>query len=195
MGVATLRRDPRMTIDEFHDFVSGRPDDEKWELIDGEPILNATPVRFHQLLVLNIAAALEEAARARNASWTAIPGTSVIAPDDPFNAPEPDVLVAPAANWTEWKATDAICVFEVISPDSRSRDLRRKPEIYARSPTLTDYVVVSQKKVEAIHFAKSNGWQPVVVDRLERSLRLEGIGLDLPLAKIYRRSPLDPAYG
>jgi hypothetical protein len=56
-------------------------------------------------------------------------------------------------------------------------------------------VVVSQKKVEAIHFARSNGWNPVVVDRLDRSLRLEGIGLDLPLAKIYRRSPLDPAYG
>ncbi len=182
-----------MTIDEFHDFVSGRPDDEKWELIDGEPILNATPVRFHQLLVLHIAAALEEAARASNASWTAIPGTSVVAPGDPFNAPEPDVLVAPAANWTEWKAMDAICVFEIVSPESRSRDLRRKPEIYARSPTLAGYVVVSQKKVEAIHFARSNGWAPIVVDRLDRSLRLEGIAIDLPLSRIYRRSPLAPA--
>ena len=195
MGVARLRKDPRMTIDEFHDFVSGRPEGEKWELIDGEPILNATPVRFHQLLVLNIAAALEEVARASKASWTAIPGTSVIAPGDRYDAPEPDVLVAPAANWSEWKATDAICVLEVISPDSRSRDLRRKPEIYARSPTLTDYVVVSQKKVEAIHFSKAKGWEPVVVDRLDRSLRLEGIGIELPLARIYRRSPLDPAYG
>ncbi len=182
-----------MIIDEFHDFVSGRPDDEKWELIDGEPILNATPVRFHQLLVLHIAAALEEAARASHASWTAIPGTSVVAPGDPFNAPEPDVLVAPAANWTEWKAMDAICAFEVVSPESRSRDLRRKPEIYARSPTLAGYVVVSQKKVEAIHFARSNGWAPIVVDRLDRSLRLEGIAIDLPLSRIYRRSPLDPA--
>jgi Uma2 family endonuclease len=184
-----------MTIDEFHDFVSGRPDDEKWELIDGEPILNATPVRFHQLLVANIIAALDDLCSRAGARWVAIPGTSVVAPGERYDAPEPDVLVAPAANWTEWKATDAICVFEVISPDSRSRDLRRKPEIYARSPTLIDYVVVSQTKVEAIHFAKSDGWEPVVVDSLERSLRLEGIGLDLPLAKIYRRSPLDPAYG
>jgi Uma2 family endonuclease len=88
---------------------------------------------------------------------------------------------------------DAICVFEIVSPESRSRDLRRKPEIYARSPTLADYVVVSQKKVEAIHFARSNGWAPIVVDRLDRSLRLEGIAIDLPLSRIYRRSPLDPA--
>jgi Uma2 family endonuclease len=168
-----------MTIDEFHDFVSGRPDDEKWELIDGEPILNATPVLIHQLLVANIIGALDDLCSRAGAPWIAIPGTPVVAPRDRYDAPEPDVLVAPAANWTEWKATDAISVFEAISPDSRSRDLRRKPE----------------KKVEAIHYARSNGWEPVVVDSLERSLHLEGIGLDLPLAKIYRRSPLDPAYG
>ena len=81
------------------------------------------------------------------------------------------------------------------SPLNCTRNGSSRSPQRARSPTLTDYVVVSQKKVEAIHFARSNGWNPVVVDRLDRSLRLEGIGIDLPLGRIYRRSPLDPAYG
>jgi Uma2 family endonuclease len=193
MGVATIRRDPRMTVEEFHDFVSGRPDDEKWELIDGEPILNATPTRFHQLIVANVISALAEVAEKTRAPWIAIPGTGVVAPGDTFNAPEPDVLVAPAANWREWKAEDAIIAFEVISPDSRSRDLRKKPAIYARSPSLTDYVVLSQKRLEPIHYAKTTGWSPVTVAGADASLRLHGIGVDLSLARIYRRTPLDPS--
>ena len=32
-----------MTIEEFFAFTDLRPDEEKWEVIDGEPILNATP--------------------------------------------------------------------------------------------------------------------------------------------------------
>jgi len=37
-----------MTVDEFYTFTIGRPDGEKWELIDGELILNAAPSDFHQ---------------------------------------------------------------------------------------------------------------------------------------------------
>lgn len=42
MGIPTIKTGP-MTVDEFYEFTDRRPDDEKWELIDGEPILNAAP--------------------------------------------------------------------------------------------------------------------------------------------------------
>ena len=40
MGIPTIKTGP-MTVDEFYEFTDRRPDEEKWELIDGEPILNA----------------------------------------------------------------------------------------------------------------------------------------------------------
>ncbi len=42
MGVPTIDSGP-MTIDEFYKFVDAQEDDGKWELIDGEPLLNASP--------------------------------------------------------------------------------------------------------------------------------------------------------
>jgi hypothetical protein len=43
-----------MTVDEFYAFTDTRPDEEKWELIEGEPILNAAPSLLHQWIVRNI---------------------------------------------------------------------------------------------------------------------------------------------
>ena len=44
MGVPTIKTGP-MTVDEFYEFTDRRPDEEKWELIDGAPILmKGTPM-------------------------------------------------------------------------------------------------------------------------------------------------------
>ena len=42
MGVPTISTEP-MTVEEFYSFTDTRPDEEKWELIDGEAIWNAAP--------------------------------------------------------------------------------------------------------------------------------------------------------
>lgn len=191
MGVSTLRSHPKMTVDEFHAFVESlHGDDRKWQLIDGVPIVNASPIRLHQMIVVNIAAALNEFGRASGAPWVAIPGTNVVAPDDLYNAPEPDVLVVPAANWEAWKAMDGLCVFEVISRSTRAIDLRRKPEIYARSPSILDYVVVSQSRLEVLHYCRSGGWRADRLAGADDVVHLESIGADLSLAQIYARTPL-----
>jgi hypothetical protein len=39
-----------MTAEEFYAFTDTLSDDEKWELIEGEPILNASPSQTHQWL-------------------------------------------------------------------------------------------------------------------------------------------------
>ena len=57
MGVPTIKTGP-MTVEEFYAFTDTRPDNEKWELIDGEPVLNAAPSRLHQRIVKNLIVAL-----------------------------------------------------------------------------------------------------------------------------------------
>ena len=51
MGVPTIKTGP-MTVEEYFAFTDTRPDNEKWELIDGEPILNASPSRLHQKILM-----------------------------------------------------------------------------------------------------------------------------------------------
>ena len=57
MGIPKIDTGP-MTVEEFYAFTDARPDEEKWELIDGEPVLNAAPGNRHQLILGNIVAAL-----------------------------------------------------------------------------------------------------------------------------------------
>jgi Uma2 family endonuclease len=190
MGVSTLRSSHNMTIDQFHAFVSDRPDEEKWELIEGEPVLSPSAALVHQIIVANVLYELEAFAQGTDARWLAVPGTAVIAPDDIYNAPVPDVMVAPGSDPASWKTMDSLAVFEVISPSSRSMDLRRKPPIYARSPTILDYVVVDPKTIRAVHHARDASWEPRTIRDIDEALTLASIGAKLPLASIYRRTPL-----
>jgi hypothetical protein len=49
VGVPVIDTGP-MTVEEFYAFTDTRPDEEKWELIEGEPILNAAPSRAEVLV-------------------------------------------------------------------------------------------------------------------------------------------------
>lgn len=48
-----------MTVADFYAFTDTRPDHEKWELIAGEPVLNAAPTEFHEAIVANVLVAFE----------------------------------------------------------------------------------------------------------------------------------------
>ena len=73
MGIPRIDTGP-MTLEEFYAFTDARPDEEKWELIDGEPVLNASPSDFHQLILSNIVVALAHSGAAAFRRWKAIPG-------------------------------------------------------------------------------------------------------------------------
>ncbi len=66
-----------MTVEEFYAFTDTRPDEEKWELIEGEPVLNAAPSDMHQWIVKNVVLALGIRERELNAPWAVLPGLGV----------------------------------------------------------------------------------------------------------------------
>ena len=76
MGVPTIDTGP-MTVEEFYAFTDTRPDEEKWELIDGEPVLNAAPSQLHQRIVKNLVFALTIRERELGAAWQVLPGLGV----------------------------------------------------------------------------------------------------------------------
>jgi Uma2 family endonuclease len=121
-----------MTVDEFYAFTDTRPDEEKWELIGGEPILNAAPSLFHQLIVGNVVFTLMAQQRETKAAWRALSDLGVRISEK--DRPEPDVLVFPFGHRRpdgRRDLNDVIVVFEVPSPSTEKRDLGWKRKAYA----------------------------------------------------------------
>lgn len=70
------KRDARMDGSEFRLWIEGRPAHERWELLDGEPVLLAPPRERHQRIVMNLAGRLDALAEPRGCR--AMPGLAVL---------------------------------------------------------------------------------------------------------------------
>ena len=177
-----------MKVEDFLVFADSRPDDEKWELIDGEPILSPSASYTHQIIVRNLIVCLGNASLAETTGWTAIPGIGVRLSD--FRAPVPDVLIRPADNLEGNVCDDMIVAFEVLSPSTADRDLRWKRKAYADLPSLAHYVVVAQDAIEVVAYDRAENWAERRLESIDAVLDLPAVGIRLPLAQIYWQTGL-----
>jgi Uma2 family endonuclease len=191
MGVPVIHTGP-MTVEEFYAFTDARPDEEKWELIDGEPILNAAPSPRHQLIIRNVVVTLCNRERELNADWMVLPELGVRVSDT--DRPEPDILVIPSDHRSldpqERDSSDVIVAFEVLSPSTEGRDLRWKRRAYTGLASLTHYIVIAQDAVEVVVFARDEGFAERRMRSIDESIELRSLGISLPLAEIYRDTGL-----
>lgn len=191
VGIPVIDTGP-MTVDEFYAFTDTRPDEEKWELIGGEPVLNAAPSPLHQWIVRNVILALGFREREINASWAVMPGPGIRVSDN--DRPEPDVVVTPAdqrlLDPRERDIKNVIVAFEVLSPSTKGRDLRWKRTAYASLPSLTHYIAIAQDAVEVVVFARENDFADQRIRSIGGAIELRSLGISLPVAEIYRNTHL-----
>jgi Uma2 family endonuclease len=188
-----LAPEDQMTIEEFLSFTDTRPDDEKWELIEGVPVMSPSPVSFHQLIVGNIVTHLMNHKRATGAPWLPSIGIGTLVPVSPNSLPQPDLYVH--AGPGSWSSTtgDALVIFEILSRSNTKADQAWRRRVYASVPNCQHYVTVSLKAVEVTVFDRSSGWKPRVVSALTGTLDLPALGVVLPLDDLYRYTPLGPS--
>ncbi|WP_442754364.1 Uma2 family endonuclease [Methylocystis sp. JAN1] len=187
MGVPFLDPGP-MNAEEFFAFTATRPDDERWELIDGEPILNASASFLHQIIAKNLIVQLDQIARETHAAWVAVPGIGVRLAAT--SIPVPDVVVRPRSNLISVECSDAIVVFEILSPSTANHDLRWKRRAYPTLPSLRHYVVVAQDAVEIVSYDRANNFIERRFESADDALDLPAIGARLNLRDIYRDTGL-----
>ena len=183
MGVPRIETGP-MTVEDFLAFTEGRPDDERWELIEGTPVMNATPVYRHQLIVRNLIFQLDLASRERRCDWVAIPGIGVRV--SRTSAPVPDVLVRPLDDLDGAVCDDMIVAFEVLSPSTFNRDLRWKHYAYTGRASLQEYIVVAQDRAEVVVFSRAAAFEELRVSGTECSIFIASLNVSVSLAEIYR---------
>lgn len=172
-----------MTVEDFLAFTDTRPDEERWELIDGEAVLNPSPAWDHQRVLLNLFVELGILAR-QSRSWEVLPGIGVRLSNT--RLPIPDLLIRPALRIAGSVCDDIIAAVEVLSPSSRSRDLKWKREAYAILPSLQHYVVLTPDKVDIRCFDREAGWAERRLQSAGQHLDFSAIAVSLPIASLYQ---------
>ena len=189
---AKLAPEDQMTIEEFLAFTDTRPDEERWELIEGKPVMNPSPVQLHQIVASNIVSLLMQKKQAAGASWIPLLGVGTRVPISPNSLPQPDVYVQSVSDFESHITDDALVLFEVLSKSNSKADQAWRRRVYASVPNCQHYVTVSLKAIEVTVFHRSSGWKPLVVSALTDTLELPTLGVALPLEHLYRYTPLGP---
>jgi len=185
---AKLAPEHQMTIEEFLAFTDTRPDEERWELIEGIAVMNAAPAEFHQVIAGNIVMLLSQIKLKTGAPWLALLGVGMRVPASPRSLPQPDVFVKSGPATDRPVTDDGLVLFEILSKSKTKADQAWRKRVYANIPNCQHYVTVAQNNVSVTRFDRSAGWQGETLTSLDRKLALPAVGKRavLPLADIYR---------
>ncbi len=188
MGVP-LRRDRRLTVPEFVAMIEPFPDEERWELLDGEAVLMSPQSERHQLIVWNVMRSLGPAVEARRCR--VMPGLGILNDERDDYAPIPDVVVRCGPVNPGGYAKDPVFLAEVLSPSTMSNDRGRKVDFYKSFESLQAFAIVYQDEARVEAWRRDGeGWGFQVLNGLGAALDLPDLAARLPLADIYRDIPL-----
>ncbi|QLE57124.1 Uma2 family endonuclease [Nostoc sp. TCL26-01] len=80
-----------------------------------------------------------------------------------------------------------ILIVEVLSPSTADYDRQHKFRMYRSIPSFTEYLLVEQDEPFVERYSKqTQGWLLSDFNGLDHSIFLESVGVDLPMAEIYR---------
>ena len=85
--------------------------------------------------------------------------------------------------------TNPIVIVEVLSKSTQDYDRGAKFELYRAIETLQDYVLIDQARVHMEYFRKleDGRWLLQEFNQLEAILRIEAVGVEIPLSRVYQR--------
>jgi Uma2 family endonuclease len=102
----------------------------------------------------------------------------------------PDVLVTCDPTDTEkyYRERPAVIV-EVLSPETRRTDEREKAIAYRLFPSVEVYLLIEQDRlrITALHRA-DNDWRREVIEGRTATLKLECLGVEIPMERIFERT-------
>jgi len=185
MSNSAVKQTLPMPIEDFLSFAERRPKHERWELLDGAPLMMVGGTEGHALILGNLLTALRTAAQKRGCR--AMTGLFTRARDDSMF--EPDVVIrCGSLDPRRRYADDPTVVFEVRSPLTMRYDRGVKFERYCEIPSLRQIAFVYQDSVRVESWSReTDEWdkEATVLVSLDESLAIPAIETDLPLTAIY----------
>ena len=190
-----LRRVPQITMEQFHAFRDSRPEEEKWELIDGVPMMMPPPTLIHQRIALNLILLLTARLAAVKPEWMVSQESGLLLPGDEKYNPEPDVVVIDAEiELDQLYAERFYFVAEVLSPSDQPAVLDAKVAYYQSHEHNQAILFVRQDQVEATSYSRAGPtWRRRGLKKAQENIAIPEIGIVGTLGELYHQTPLDPA--
>lgn len=184
---AQRRRHPRFTLEQYLEFELEHA--EKFEYVDGAIVAMAGADPRHNVVVVNVVAALHArfAARCR-----VMASDQRVATADGLHTYPDALVVCGKMLLTQYKGTGTLhnpsLLVEVLSPSTRDYDLGEKLERYQTIPSLRDLLFIEPKGTEVRHVRRTaEGWETRRFLALTDTIDFAGV--TLPLATIYADVP------
>jgi Uma2 family endonuclease len=185
---------------EFRAFQDGRPDNERWELVSGVPMMMIPPPIAHNRIAGNLERLLNAALDHFDLSRLATqrPGIEL---GSLACRPEPDVGVIDANYDAGQRFVERACLLaEIVSatddfpvPGTGSRWIDVKTEIYRSRDPCEAVLILEQDRMEVrIDVRTKDGWQSAQLAGPAAELILPTFGLRCSVGQLYEGTPLQP---
>ena len=206
MSLAAIRTETRrISGAEFRSFQEGRPDHERWELIEGVPVMMTPPFMEHNRIATNLENLLNVALMAHDATRTAIqrPGIECAWPAAIVKQlgkrgdyrPEPDVAVVNDEDVVAGKrfTAEAFLLAEVVSSTDEEtirvggeRWVDVKVKLYQSHAPCEAVVLVEQDRVHLTVLSREGrGWDRRDLKDLDDPVSIPSMGLSCTVGDVY----------
>ena len=171
----------------FVRFVHTRPDDERWELWDGEPRLMPPGTNIHQAIATRLANRFQLHFDEAELAFEAIVECGVYIGGDEDTLYIPDIAVlrtdATASNYARFFALAA----EVLSPSNTYGEIAKKVARYRANQECQCVLVLEQDTPKiTVHERSGDDWTERTISGREAMLDLPAFGCSVPLQYLYR---------
>jgi Uma2 family endonuclease len=181
---------PRVPMDKdaFLAWAQGR--EGRFELVERQVVMMVGGSKTHALIASQLMRALW--ARIDATKWVVL-GSDLAVDVGPDSLRYPDAIVDCIGGQHALMATGPVLIAEVLSPSSATLDLGDKAAEYLRLPSLAAYLVLSQNEIKAWVYVKGSEQHPgpEPIRGADATIRVPVLGIDLPLAEIYRGIEFD----
>lgn len=187
-----------MSADEFMAFYDTRPDEERWELIAGVPIMMTAATMAHQVIGDNFSRLLNDAMEIIGRRAIALQRSGVEVTTDDYR-PEPDLIVVDDDFAEGQRYSDRVYLMaETISKSDRflvpgrpARWIDVKRDIYRAHPACEAIVFVEQNHFDVlIDLRSASGWTTQHLTDPFDVIELPPFGLRCAVRDLYKRTPL-----
>jgi len=187
-----LRR-PRMTREEF--FCWAHSQDVRYEFDGAEPVAMTGGTVDHNQISQNIQFALRT--RLRGSACRPLgPDAGLATVGDTVRCPDALVTCSKVPG-TAHLVPGVVVVFEVLSPSSGRTDRIEKVREYRAVPSIRRYVILECTSIGLTVFERrdaEDGWTASTLTE-DDMLRMEEIGVDVPVAELYQGVELSGSDG
>ena len=181
-----------MDVDEFMAFLETRPDNERWDLIEGVAVMMAPPSYAHQRIASNLCDVLNNAFVARRLDLYAYQRAGVRNPGLRNFQPEPDVVVVPGVAGYDLYSERFQLAGEIMSPTNSRQEIDLKLRRYREGPDNLYAVVIEPREFLVEVYARRENWKPKVLKQPDDIIEMPEFGPRCCVVDIYRGTPLDP---